>query len=331
MFVDRVEIRVVAGKGGDGCVAFRREKHVPRGGPAGGDGGKGGDVIFVVDEEMSTLLDFYYIHTYKAKNGRLGGGSNKSGASGDDCIVRVPPGTIVKDVDSGEVIADLVEGSFVAARGGRGGLGNANFATPSNRAPRKTTEGKAGEARNLLLELKLIADVGLVGAPNAGKSTLLSRISKARPKIAPYPFTTKEPNLGIAELDSTRRLVFCDIPGLIEDAHLGKGLGLEFLRHVERNLMLLVLVDLSGDPKEDLRMLLHELESYADGMLAKKPFIVVGTKLDAAPRSEWQDELGPDAHAISSVTGEGLKGLLEDVYSRVMSLKMGADGRTAKK
>jgi GTP-binding protein len=326
VFVDRIKIGVVAGNGGRGCVAFRREKHVPRGGPSGGDGGKGGDVVFEIDEHMTTLLDFYYIRMFKTKNGKIGGGSNKTGASGDDCVIRIPPGTTIMDAGTGDVVADLVNGRFVVAKGGKGGKGNAGFATSFDRAPRRATEGESGEIKNLILELKLIADVGLVGAPNAGKSTLLSRVSKAKPKIAPYPFTTLEPNLGIVELDTSRRLVFCDIPGLIEDAHIGKGLGLEFLRHVERNLLLLILIDLSNDPKRDLKMILKELQKYADGLLANKPYIVVGTKLDVVQDESWRKEFDCDIRVISSVTGEGLKELLEDVFKKISEIKGIVDG-----
>ncbi|HHS49624.1 MAG TPA: GTPase ObgE [candidate division Zixibacteria bacterium] len=326
MFVDRVKIRVIAGDGGDGCVAFRREKHVPRGGPSGGNGGKGGDVILRVDNMMTTLLDFYYINTYKAKKGTAGGGSDKTGVHGDDLVISVPPGTTVKDADSGEIIADLTDGEFIVAQGGRGGRGNATFKSSANRAPRFATEGKPGETRNLLLELKIIADVGLVGAPNAGKSTLLSRISSAKPKIADYPFTTLEPNLGIVELDNIRRMVVCDIPGLIEEAHLGKGLGHEFLRHVERNLVLLLLVDLSGDPVADYTMIINELESYEDGILKTKPRILVGTKADIAEDDKKLTINDLGGIVISSVTGEGLRELLEVAHKIICELKVEALG-----
>jgi len=323
VFIDRVEIKVIAGKGGDGCVAFRREKYVPRGGPAGGNGGKGGDVVFRVDRNMSTLLDFYYVHKYKAGNGKPGEGGNKTGADGKNKIIDVPPGTIVKRAETGEILADLTEGRFVIARGGRGGRGNASFATSRDQAPRKATAGEPGEEREVILELKLIADVGFAGAPNAGKSTLLSRISKARPKIAPFPFTTKEPNLGIVELDPERRFVVCDIPGLIEGAHEGKGLGLEFLRHIERTRLILLLVDLNDNPAEGLKMLESELDSYADGILSKKQRLVVGTKLDSVDQNvNWLDILGKDAFLISAVTGEGLQELLDSVYRKLLENNM---------
>lgn len=321
MFVDRVKIKVKAGRGGDGIVAFRREKFVPRGGPAGGDGGKGGDVVFEVDHNMSTLLDFKYIHTYTAEKGKAGEGSNKKGASGDDRIIHVPPGTQIKDAKSGELLTDLVEGRFVAAKGGAGGKGNARFATSSNQAPKKATPGQPGEERELILELKVIADVGLAGAPNAGKSTLLSRLSKAKPKVAAYPFTTLEPNLGIVEIDESRRFVMCDIPGLIEGAHEGKGLGLEFLRHIERTRIVLLLVDLTDEPEKKLEMLETEIESYGDGVLRNKEKIAVGTKLDIAdPEKNWGLILGEDAILISSVTGEGLQELVNMIYNKLERL-----------
>ncbi|HDR90838.1 MAG TPA: GTPase ObgE [candidate division Zixibacteria bacterium] len=321
MFVDRVKIIVRAGSGGDGIVAFRREKYVPRGGPAGGDGGNGGDVILRVDHNMATLMDFRYIHTYKADNGKAGQGSNKTGARGEDRIIDVPPGTIVKNAETGEIIVDLIEGTHLLAQGGRGGKGNARFATSSNQAPRKATPGKPGEEMEVLLELKVIADVGLAGAPNAGKSTLLSRLSKARPKVADYPFTTLQPNLGIVEIDHNRAFVMCDIPGLIEGAHEGKGLGLEFLRHVERTRIILLMVDLTDSPEEKLEMLNNEIESYADGVLRRKECIVVGTKLDVADKErEWQAVLGSDAILISSVTGEGLNELINTIYNKLNDL-----------
>lgn len=321
MFIDRAKILVRAGKGGDGVVAFRREKYVPRGGPAGGDGGKGGDVIFRVDHNMTTLLDFRYIHTYKAQNGHPGEGSKKTGANGADLVVDIPPGTIVRNAETEEIIVDLVDGSLVIAKGGKGGYGNARFATPSNQAPQKATLGKPGEEFELILELKMIADVGLAGAPNAGKSTLLSRLSRARPKIAPYPFTTLSPNLGIVEIDKERSFVMCDIPGLVEGASEGKGLGLEFLRHIERTRIILLLVDLSDSPKETRSMLLEEIDNYAEGILREKHIITVGTKLDIADRKmDWSKMLGKDSILISSVTGEGLSELLNMVYKKLKEL-----------
>jgi GTP-binding protein len=323
MFVDRVKILVRAGKGGDGVVAFRREKYVPRGGPAGGDGGKGGNVVFRVDHNMTTLLDFRYIHTYKAQNGHAGEGSRKTGANGADLIIDVPPGTLVRNAETEDIIADLADGSVIIAKGGKGGYGNARFATPSNQAPQKATLGKHGEEFELILELKIIADVGLAGAPNAGKSTLLSRLTKARPKIAPYPFTTLSPNLGIVEIDTERSFVLCDIPGLIEGASEGKGLGLEFLRHVERTRVILLLVDLSDSPIETRAMLLDEIYNYAEGILREKHIITVGTKLDIADKAkDWKDILGEDSVLISSVTGEGLTDLLNMVYKKLKEIEI---------
>lgn len=316
--IDRVEIRVKAGNGGNGCLAFRREKHIPKGGPSGGDGGKGGDVILRVDINQNSLLDFYYLNHYKAKNGKPGEGSRKKGADGEDKIIDVPPGTIVYDKATKERIADLIEGDFIIARGGKGGLGNAHFATPSNQAPRRTTEGKPGEEKELILELKLIADVGLMGEPNAGKSTLISRISKAKPKIASYPFTTKEPLLGIVELSDNRRFVVCDIPGIIQGAHNGKGMGLQFLRHVERTKILIILTDLTYMPEKSLAIIRNEIEKYKNGVLKSKPVIVVGSKIDAVDTDKnWLDILGDEAIIISSVTGENIDILMERIWTKL--------------
>lgn len=321
MFIDRVKITVAGGKGGDGCIAFRREKHVPRGGPSGGDGGDGGDVILEVDTNLATLIDFYYRHRFQAGKGGNGEGSNKKGARGKNLIVKVPPGTVVIDANTNKMIADLIEGSVVVAKGGRGGAGNARFATSRNQAPRKAFPGAKGEEKEIILELKVIADVGIVGAPNAGKSTLLSKISKAKPRIAPFPFTTLEPNLGIVEFFG-KRFVACDIPGLVEGAHLGKGLGLEFLRHIERTRILLLLVDLAENPMRDLKMLENELESYAGGILAKKPRIIVGTKLDISDREKkWLDKSKRKAFLISAITGEGLEQLLRGIVNELESLE----------
>jgi len=286
-FIDYVKIFVKAGDGGRGCVSFRREKYVPRGGPDGGDGGKGGDVIIRASSELHTLLDHKYKKSYKAKRGEHGKGSNMKGKDGEDLIINVPVGTVIKDSDTDEILADLDnEGKeFRVAKGGRGGLGNAHFATPKNQAPRYAQPGEAGEERWIILELKLLADIGLIGLPNAGKSTLISVISSARPKIADYPFTTLTPILGVVKYGEYQSFVVADIPGLIEGAHKGVGLGHQFLRHVERTSMLLHLVDVSdfvdSNPIEDFEKIQKELELY-NPQLIRKPLAVVGTKIDIA-------------------------------------------------
>lgn len=310
MFVDYVTLTVKAGRGGDGCVSFRREKFVPKGGPDGGDGGKGGDVILVVDPNRSTLLDFRYIHHFEAENGKHGSGNKMTGKNGKDCIIPVPQGTLVRDKETGEILADLtsVDQKWVAAKGGKGGKGNSNFATSVNRAPRKATPGKPGEERSLILELKLIADVGLVGKPNAGKSTLLATITAARPKIADYPFTTLEPNLGIVSVAEFRSFVMADIPGLIEGASKGKGLGHRFLRHIERTRLLLLLIPMdSDDPKAELKMLKQELMNYSEE-LARKPMLVARSKSDLS--SENAKELKEAVLSFSAVTHHNLKELV---------------------
>ncbi len=277
---DRAKIWVEGGRGGDGCVSFRREKYVPRGGPDGGDGGDGGSVILEVDPQINTLLYFSkHIH-FRAEKGQHGRGKNQRGKDGEDLIVKVPPGTEVYDAETGELLGDLVKPGqrLVVARGGKGGRGNAAFATPENQAPRKRERGKEGEKRWIRLELKLIADVGLVGFPNAGKSTLLSAISNARPKIASYPFTTLQPHLGTVERLNIK-LTFADLPGIIEDAHKGKGLGLEFLRHIERTRMLLFVLDVTSDPAWDYNVLLQELRAYNPELLKRKRVIALN-KID---------------------------------------------------
>ncbi len=325
MFIDSARLTVIAGRGGNGCVSFRREKYVPRGGPNGGDGGRGGNVILRVEEGYNTLLHLHHRRVVRAERGRHGQGSNKTGASGQDYILPVPPGTVVRNAATGELLGDLVEPGqeLVVARGGRGGRGNAHFATSTNRAPRTAEEGGAGEELELELELKLLADVGLIGLPNAGKSTLISRISAARPKVASYPFTTLEPHLGVVQLgdDAMGTLVVADIPGLIEGAHQGVGLGHQFLRHVERCRVLAHLVDLaSGEPlAESIDGIRDELRAY-DADLARRNWILVGTKLDAVgphERTTLLEELaaaaasrGVEAVAISSVTGEGIDDLI---------------------
>ena len=324
MLIDFAEIHVIAGKGGAGCISFRREKYVPKGGPDGGDGGKGGSVVLEVDPHVRTLLDAREHPRYRATPGRPGSGNRRSGKDGDDLVIRVPPGTVVKDGE-GAVVADLVRpgDAFVAARGGRGGRGNAQFATPTHQAPRRADPGESGEERKLQLELKLIADVGLVGLPNAGKSTLLSRVTRARPKIADYPFTTLEPNLGIAALDDERTFVVADLPGLIAGAHEGKGLGLRFLRHVERTRMLLFVVDASSPaPAEDLNVLLREVGNYSPELL-ERPRLVALSKadlVDPAERATAPQKAGlPDARLFSSQSGENLRELMEACWTVIAS------------
>ncbi len=327
-FVDYVKIHVKAGDGGRGCVSFRREKYVPRGGPNGGDGGRGGHVIIRAVGQLNTLLDLrYHLHN-RAKRGQHGMGKNMHGKDGDDLIIPVPVGTLVKDEETGDILADLdAEGKeVIAAKAGRGGLGNAHFATPTRQAPRFAQPGEKGEERMLTIELKLLADVGLIGLPNAGKSTLISVISAAKPKIADYPFTTLEPNLGVVKLENFRSFVVADIPGLIEGAHTGAGLGFRFLRHVERTSMLLHLVDISemspGDPVENLRKINTELELYSEKLL-EKPQIVVATKLDIADKnkldrlSDYCKNTSSDFFAVSAATGKGVKELVRYVAVRL--------------
>jgi len=320
MFIDEVRIRVKAGDGGNGCLAFRREKYVPRGGPSGGDGGRGGDVGMVASEHHNTLLHFRYNPEHTAQRGRHGEGSNRTGRDGTSIELPVPVGTIVYDADSGELLHDFTQAGdrFTVAHGGRGGRGNQHFATPTHQAPTEHEPGKPGEERHLRLELKLLADVGLVGFPNAGKSTLISRISAARPKIADYPFTTLEPNLGVASVGDFS-FVVADIPGLIEGAHLGHGLGVQFLRHIERTRLLVHLVDVSDasgrEPAEDFRIVLEELARFSPA-LAAKPMFVVASKMDAAQDATRvaslraaAARLGLPYYEISSVTGQGIEEL----------------------
>jgi len=288
MLIDLVEIYVKAGNGGRGAVSFRREKYVPKGGPDGGDGGKGGDVILISDPNMSTLLDYKYKRKYVAQNGEPGMGSLKTGKSGNDIILRVPVGTVVKDKETGEVIFDFIEPNqtVVVARGGKGGKGNTHFKSPINQAPRKAEPGQTGEEKWIVLELKLIADVGIVGFPNAGKSTLISVISAARPKIADYPFTTLEPVLGLVQYKDFKSFVVADIPGIIEGASQGKGLGLKFLRHIERTKILLFLISASSEETfNEYNVLVKELKSYSKELL-KKPHIVAISKMDLIPYEE---------------------------------------------
>lgn len=328
MFIDTTRITVRGGNGGHGCVSFRREKYIPKGGPDGGDGGNGGSVYCEVDPQLNTLLDFAGKHLWKAVAGGGGAGANRHGKNGRDCIVRVPPGTIIYDDQRGVLLKDLVEpGERVCvARGGRGGRGNAFFKSSTNQAPRFAEEGTEGQERILRLELKLIADVGLVGKPNAGKSTLLSRMSAARPKIAAYPFTTKEPQLGIVEVTGYRRFVMADIPGLIEGAHAGAGLGDQFLRHIERTRLLVHMIDiapLDGDPVEDYHAIRRELEEYS-ATLADKSEIVVANKMDLtgaeANLRRLRKELGVPVLGISGVSGRGLDTLKDHIWRELESL-----------
>jgi GTP-binding protein len=340
LFIDRTKIRVQGGHGGNGVTAFRREKFVPRGGPSGGDGGRGGDVWLVADESLNTLLHLRYNPEHIAERGRHGEGSNRAGRDGADVFVHVPVGTQILDAATGELIQDFTEdgGRWLAARGGRGGFGNSHFATSTNRAPRYHQEGSPGEEREFQLELKLLADVGLVGFPNAGKSTLISTISAAKPKIADYPFTTLEPHLGVVDLGEFRTFVVADIPGLIEGAHKGAGLGDRFLRHVERTKLLLHLVDVSSltgrDPVSDYETINRELEAY-DARLAKRPQIVVATKRDALDEPERLENLrrralqdGRPFYAISSATKQGVRELVQRIARDLDEIGAALDDET---
>jgi len=331
MFIDEVRIYVKAGDGGNGCMAFRREKYVPRGGPSGGDGGRGGDVVLVSNEHVNTLLHLRFNPEHKAERGRHGEGSNRTGHEGHGAEVEVPVGTIVYDESTGERLHDFTQPGerFVVALGGRGGRGNARFATSTHQAPTEHEPGKPGEERRVRLELKLLADVGLVGFTNAGKSTLISRISAARPKIADYPFTTLAPNLGVVKLDDFRSFVVADIPGLIAGAHLGHGLGIQFLRHIERTRLLVHLVDVSEtsgrEPVEDFETVMRELESFSPE-LAAKPMLVVASKMDAAQDAARVESLrrlsadkGLEFFEISSATGQGLDALRFAMAHRVLA------------
>lgn len=332
MFLDRVKIRVKAGDGGNGVTAFRREKFVPRGGPSGGDGGVGGDVWLEADEGLNTLLHLRYNPEHKAGRGRHGEGSNRSGKDGESITVRVPVGTQVFDATTSELLFDFTKAGqrFLAAKGGKGGWGNAHFATPTRRAPKFHYTGRPGEEKELQLELKLIADVGLLGFPNVGKSTLISVISAAKPKIADYPFTTLEPNLGVVDIGDYKTFVVADIPGLIEGASEGAGLGDRFLRHIERTKMLLHLVDVSSssgrDPEKDYDVIDQELANYSSD-LADRPQIVVATKIDALDDDERLEKLKQRAQkdrkpffAISSVTNTGVKELVYAISKRLEEL-----------
>jgi GTP-binding protein len=336
MFIDEAKIRVKAGDGGNGCVAFRREKYVPRGGPSGGDGGKGGDVIMESSERHNTLVHFRFNPEYKAQRGRHGEGSNRSGREGEDVVLKVPVGTIVYDEETGEKVHDFSgpDERIVVARGGRGGRGNARFATSTHQTPREAEAGRPGEEHIFRLELKLLADVGLVGYPNVGKSTLISRISAARPKIADYPFTTLQPNLGVVVVGrppEEKSFVVADIPGLIEGAHAGAGLGTQFLRHIERTRLLVHLVDVSdasgrSDPVKDVEVIMEELVSFG-AHLEEKPVIVVASKIDVANKDKlarlkrFCKEQRLKFYAISAVTGKGIDQLKHAIAEKVEEVR----------
>ena len=327
MFIDSVRIEVEGGRGGSGAEAFRREKGVPRGGPAGGDGGKGGDVILVGDGGLTTLSDYRYRRHHRAERGRHGEGSNRTGRGGRDLELRVPPGTIAVDDGSGAVLGELLaaEDRLVVARGGRGGRGNARFASATHQAPRRWEPGEEGQHRLVRLELKLIADIGLVGEPNAGKSTLLARVSRARPKIADYPFTTLVPNLGVVELPDFRSFVMADIPGIIEGAHDGKGLGHRFLRHIERTRALAILLPVDDeDPAAVLAGLRDELAQYS-ARLGELPFAVVFSKMDLHPPEAGEPAVEAPAawgtYHVSAVTGHGLAALLEGCWRQLQAAR----------
>ena len=338
MFIDSAKITIKSGDGGNGCVSFRREKYVPKGGPNGGDGGKGGNVIFKADNSLSTLIDFRYKRIYTAQNGQNGSGGDKTGKNGSDIVIKVPEGSIIKDALSGDILADLTKNGeeYIAAKGGKGGKGNARFATSTNQAPRYAEDGQKGEETEVEIELKLLADVGLVGLPNAGKSTLISKISAAKPKIADYPFTTLVPNLGIVKYKDFQSFVVADIPGLIEGAHLGKGLGIRFLKHIERTKVLVFLIDstlipFKEDKTEDYNVLINELKSY-EKTLIDRPRIICFTKVDALTDKQKRDlakikfekpgkkKSNSDLQTkipvlkISAISGENLKKLLDEIW-----------------
>lgn len=329
MFVDRAKIYLKGGDGGNGMIAFRREKYVPMGGPSGGDGGRGGHVIFVADDNLSTLMDFKYHRHFKAERGVHGQSKNMHGAAGEDMLVKVPVGTIIWDDDTGELIADLAENGqeAVVARGGRGGRGNARFSNSVNRAPSVSENGEPGQERYVRLELKLLADVGLVGFPNAGKSTFISRVSAARPKIADYPFTTLVPNLGVVQTKSRDSFVIADIPGLIEGAHAGSGLGHEFLRHIERTRVLIFVLDTAQtegrDVLEDYATLCGELERYRADLL-ERPWLIAANKMDLPEAGDNLARLvsrfGDKVYPISAATGEGLEPLMDKTWEMLQSL-----------
>lgn len=331
MLIDSATIFVRSGSGGDGCVSFRREKYIPKGGPDGGDGGDGGDVVLFADPQVETLLDFAGRHHWHAEKGQPGGPKQCHGKNGKDLIIKLPPGTLVYDDETGDLLIDLDKPNqtHIIAQGGKGGLGNDQFKSATNQVPDESTPGEPAEELTLRLELKLIADIGLLGKPNAGKSTLLSRITRATPRIADYPFTTLVPQLGIAELSGRRRIVFADIPGLIENAHAGTGLGIQFLKHIERTRALLHVLELEptdgSDPIENYHMLRKELAAYCPA-LAEKPELIVLSKTDLGTKADRDvavqlvsDALGKPVIPISSVTGDGLDAMLETVWEHVKS------------
>ena len=335
MFLDRARVMIRAGNGGKGVISFRREAHVPRGGPDGGDGGRGGDVVLRVDDSTSTLSELRFVRTVAATNGGDGAGKKRSGKAGKDVVVRVPPGTVVRDLETGEAVADLVSPGeeLIVARGGRGGKGNARFVSSVRQVPRIAEDGQPGEARQIELELKLIADVGLVGLPNAGKSTLLAALTRAQPKIAAYAFTTLTPNLGVARLDE-RELVIADLPGLIEGAHTGAGLGEEFLRHVERTRFLVHVVDASlQDPLADVRVVETELAAYGHGV-PELPRLYALNKTDLPDARENLSELGRElapSLPMSAASGDGIDALNKELFSRVPEREAAAPATVAER
>jgi GTP-binding protein len=332
MFIDEAKIHVKAGDGGNGCVSFRREKCCPKGGPDGGDGGDGGSIFIKADPGYHTLIDLYYRPLYKAGRGRHGQGKKKYGAHGEDIVIKVPVGTVIKDLETGELLCDLdrEDAVFMAAKGGKGGKGNAQFATSTRQAPRFAIPGGAGEERDLKLELKLVADVGLAGLPNVGKSTLISCISAAKPKIADYPFTTLSPNLGVVRVGDFQSFVIADIPGLIEGAHQGIGLGDRFLKHIERSKILVHLVDISQDhdrePTQDIRVINNELIKYNED-LGKKTQIIVGNKLDRASSEKSRSlelyckKQGDPCFFISALTGQGTKDMVKYIWKTLTEIE----------
>lgn len=330
MFIDEAKIHIKAGNGGNGCLSFRREKYVAKGGPDGGDGGRGASIFFQAAENVDTLLDFAGKHHWRAGNGGDGQGSNKHGHDGEDLIIQVPPGTLVYDEEFDIMLKDMdkIGMKVCICKGGKGGRGNRSFASATNQTPRSTTLGRQGQERNLRLELKLLGDVGLLGKPNAGKSTLVSRCSQARPKIADYPFTTLEPVLGIVELSGFRRFVMADIPGIIEGAHTGAGLGLEFLKHIERTAILAHVIDImptdNSEPIDNYNAIRAELEKYSE-KLAQKPEIIIANKADLDPDgdfiNDFQQKIGKPIFAISAVTGQGLEELIENLWKLVKTTR----------